>query len=66
MSNERLIATANQFKRLLLDNKLLVVAVVCTTAYLGMHGSEPNTGSCLKSSNEGNRSTPSTRGLSSC
>ena len=36
MSNERLVAVANQFKRLLLDNKLLVVAVVCTTVYLGI------------------------------
>ena len=36
MSNERLIAAVNQLKRLLLDNKLLVVAVVCTTAYLGI------------------------------
>ena len=36
MSNERLVAAANQFKRLLLDNKLLVVAVVCTTVYLGI------------------------------
>ena len=34
MSNERLIAAANQFKRLLLDNKLLVIAVACTTVYL--------------------------------
>ena len=36
MSNERLVAAANQFKRLLLDNKLLIVAVVCTTVYLGI------------------------------
>lgn len=36
MSNERLIAAANQFKRLLLDNKLLVIVVVCTTVYLGI------------------------------
>ena len=36
MSNERLIAAADQFKRLLLDNKLLVIAVVCTTVYLGI------------------------------
>ena len=36
MSNERLVAVANQFKRLLLGNKLLVVAVVCTTVYLGI------------------------------
>ena len=118
MSNERLVAAANQFKRLLLDNKLLVVAVVCTTVYLGildkvleseamkldeaaywlivenlrqfgnachhrgalgpsnhlctgkkswiMHGHKPNTGSCPKPGNEGNRATPPTRRLSPC
>ena len=36
MSNERLIAAVNQFKRIFLDNKLLAIAVVCTTVYLGI------------------------------